>query len=148
MLGLIRQSVVGIEFESPDKALVRYGDAYPLVDSTGIPHLLPDGVVELVKKNGLWVIDIPAGMPASIRQILAKDFVMPDRSVISEEETFRILEAFASSRAPNEVAYKVEFAGSEAVQVSYHNGGFHGGGVAEIVRRDGRWTVARKVEPY
>ena len=84
---------------------------------------------------------VPSAQKEVLRKILAPEFVATSVPKEKEEEFFRVLEAFNVERRKNEFVRSVDFKSRSEATVSFADGGMHGGGVAFLKKKGGRWTI-------
>jgi hypothetical protein len=80
----------------------------------------------------------------ALRKILVPEFAVTSIPAKREEDFFRVLDVFDAGRRKNEFVRSVEFKfGSEAT-LGFEDGGMHGGGVAILKMKGGKWIIDQK----
>jgi hypothetical protein len=86
---------------------------------------------------------VPLAKKEELRKILDPKFKLTSVSPDQEEDFYRVLEAFAKTRKPDEFVYRISI-GSDA-GVWFSNSGMHGGGSASLKKKRGAWVIDLKL---
>jgi hypothetical protein len=84
---------------------------------------------------------VPLAKKEELRKILAPTFDLTSVPPGQEEDFYRVLEAFAETRRPDEFVYRIDI-GSDA-GVWFRNSGMHGG-AASVKKKWGAWVIDQK----
>jgi hypothetical protein len=86
---------------------------------------------------------VPLARKEELRKILDPKFALKPVPPGQEEDFYRVLEAFAKTRQPDEFVYRIDI-GSDA-GVWFSNSGMHGGGAASLQKKWGAWVIDLKL---
>jgi len=84
------------------------------------------------------------GVPAKLVSILSDEFSMPSPSEIPKKEVIGILNAFSKGRGKDEYVRRIDHYSGDFASIDFENGGMHGGGAANMRKKDGTWSIEAK----
>lgn len=116
--------------------------------SHAVDYLIPFGATKASHRSpkapNPALAMVPSEKKEALRKLLDPEFVLTSVPENRQEDIYQILEAFAADRRPDELVRGVEFGSGSEASLSFSDQGMHGGGVAYLKKKEGRWVLDQK----